>query len=76
MKDPNEIERYKTPAGKPTCVLSFATDEICEYYHKAKFGYRERCNFDGIPLERDHEADGFTIPTNNCPVWKKEKENI
>lgn len=66
-----EIERYRTPDGKPTCAVSFPDNHVCIFHVTTGFGTRDSCYWlGGYPINKYGEGDeGFMKPDSRCPIW-------
>jgi len=73
-----EVVRYRDPEGRPTCALSFNTEEVCKFFRTQKFGTVDTCLFaeqyykyNESQQRYNDDIYGYMIPLSNCPVWNK-----
>ena len=67
------VKAYTAPDRKPTCRN---LDGICIFYRTGKYDTIEECSFDGTQIKRKDGKNGepemgYTLITENCPVWCK-----
>lgn len=68
-----KIEAFRTPSGRPTCAVDVPAGKVCRFLGTRRFGLVDFCMLGAqVDLDRGLEGEGYTIPHDECEVWKDE----